>query len=402
MNILERFLKYVAIDTQSCQNSNSYPSTHSQLYFMRELLLELRAMGIEHSYINKDGYLIAHIEGNCTDMRDTIGFIAHVDTSPDMSGSGVSPKVIECYNGEDIVLNEAQNIVMRTTDFPELLLYKGQTLITTDGTTLLGADDKAGVAEIMTAIHYLVSNPEVIHAPLSIAFTPDEEIGRGVDYFNVEAFGAKYAYTMDGGRIGGIEYETFNAASATLKVAGRNVHPGYAKRKMVNALRVLMAFDQLLPECERPETTEGFEGFYHLTSIEGGVDSAQASYIIRDHSHTKFEERKKIFEQLARSLSGDGCQVSADITDQYYNMGQIIKDNFYIVERALEAMRAIGVTPEVEPVRGGTDGSRLSYMGLPTPNLFAGGENFHGRYEFVSLQSMEKAVQLIIEIAKMK
>lgn len=391
----DRFLRYVAVDTQSDPHSDTFPSTPTQRSFMEMLAAELRAMGLNDVTVDADGYLMARIEANTDRSAPAIGFISHIDTSPDMSGKGVKPRIL-LYEGGDIALGG--NVVMSAERFPELAFYRGKHLIVTDGTTLLGADDKAGVAEIMTAVGEILAHQELPHGRVCIAFTPDEEIGRGVDRFDVERFGADYAYTVDGGRAGMIEYETFNAASAVVTVHGVNVHPGYAKGKMHNALRLLQRFDAMLPD-ERPENTEGYEGFYHLTEISGGVECARADYIIRDHDRTRFERRKETFRSAAMSLAGGEVAVEVEIADQYYNMGEVLSgDNFRIVERAVEAMKRIGIEPVVTPVRGGTDGARLSFMGLPSPNIFAGGENFHGKYEFVAIESMEAAVRLIEEI----
>lgn len=393
--LTDRFLRYVAEDTQSDPHSDTFPSTPTQRPFMEMLADELKAMGLDDVTVDADGYLMARIEANTDRPAPAIGFISHVDTSPDLSGKGVKPRVL-LYEGGDIVLNDS--VTMSSERFPELELYRGKHLIVTDGTTLLGADDKAGVAEIMTAVGEIAAHPERPHGRVCIAFTPDEEIGRGVDRFDVERFGADYAYTVDGGRAGMIEYETFNAASARVTVHGVNVHPGYAKNKMHNALRLLQRFDAMLPD-ERPENTEGYEGFYHLTEIDGGVECAHADYIIRDHDRAGFERRKETFRSAAMSLADGEVSVEVDINDQYYNMGEVLSgDNYRIVERAIEAMRRIGIEPTVTPVRGGTDGARLSFMGLPSPNIFAGGENFHGKYEFVAVESMEAAVRLIEEI----
>lgn len=391
----DRFLRYVAVDTQSDPHSDTFPSTPTQRPFMEMLAAELRAMGLDDVTVDADGYLMARIEANTGLPAPAIGFISHVDTSPDMSGKDVKPRIL-LYEGGDIALGDS--VVMSAERFPELALYRGKHLIVTDGTTLLGADDKAGVAEIMTAVGGILAHPERPHGRVCIAFTPDEEIGRGVDRFDVGRFGADYAYTVDGGRAGMIEYETFNAASAVVTVHGVNVHPGYAKGKMHNALRLLQRFDALLPD-ERPENTEGYEGFYHLTEISGGVECARADYIIRDHDRVRFERRKETFRSAAMSLAGGEVAVEVEIADQYYNMGEVLSgDNFRIVERAIEAIKRIGIEPVVTPVRGGTDGARLSFMGLPSPNIFAGGENFHGKYEFVAVESMEAAVRLIEEI----
>ncbi len=393
--LTERFLGYVAVDTQSDAASASFPSTPSQRLFMERLADELRVMGLSSVEVDDNGYLMAWIEANTDRPAPSIGFIAHVDTSPDMSGRDVRPRVL-LYRGGDITLGGGT--VMTQERFPELDLYRGKHLIVTDGTTLLGADDKAGVAEIMTAVEHILSHPERPHGRVCIAFTPDEEIGHGVDRFDVARFGADYAYTMDGGRLGMIEYETFNAASAVVEVHGVNVHPGYAKGKMHNALRILSQFDSMLPD-ERPENTDGYEGFFHLVGIKGGVERATAEYIIRDHDRSRFEARKLKFKDIASSLTVGDVVVTVRTEDQYYNMGEVLSgDNYHIVEKAVESMRRIGIEPIITPVRGGTDGARLSFMGLPTPNIFAGGENFHGRYEFVAIESMQKAVELIEEI----
>lgn len=393
--LTDRFLRYVAEDTQSDPHSDTFPSTPAQRSFMEMLAAELRAMGLDNAAVDADGYLMAAIEANTDIPAPAIGFISHVDTSPDMSGRGVRPRML-LYEGGDIVLNDS--VTMSAERFPELELYRGKHLIVTDGTTLLGADDKAGVAEIVTAVGEILAHPERPHGKVCVAFTPDEEIGRGVDKFDVGRFGADYAYTVDGGRVGMIEYETFNAASAAVTVRGVNVHPGYAKGKMRNALRLLQRFDAMLPD-ERPENTEGYEGFFHLVGVDGGVERARADYIIRDHDRESFERRKDIFRGAALSLEDGEVSVDVDIADQYYNMGEVLSgDNYRIVERAIEAMKRIGIDPIVTPVRGGTDGARLSFMGLPSPNIFAGGENFHGKYEFVAVESMEAAVRLIEEI----
>ncbi len=393
--LTDRFLRYVAEDTQSDPHSDTSPSTPAQRSFMEMLAAELRAMGLDNAAVDADGYLMAAIEANTDIPAPAIGFISHVDTSPDMSGREVRPRML-LYEGGDIVLNDS--VTMSAERFPELEFYIGKHLIVTDGTTLLGADDKAGVAEIVTAVGEILAHPERPHGKVCVAFTPDEEIGRGVDKFDVGRFGADYAYTVDGGRVGMIEYETFNAASASVTVRGVNVHPGYAKGKMRNALRLLQRFDAMLPD-ERPENTESYEGFFHLVGVDGGVERARADYIIRDHDRESFERRKDIFRGAALSLEDGEVSVDVDIADQYYNMGEVLSgDNYRIVERAIEAMKRIGIDPIVTPVRGGTDGARLSFMGLPSPNIFAGGENFHGKYEFVAVESMEAAVRLIEEI----
>lgn len=393
--VIERFLSYVKTDTQSDPHSETYPSTPTQRPFMETLASELKAIGVDKVTVDEYGYLMATVDAvGVTEDTPSIGFIAHVDTSSDMSGKNIRPRIVD-YQGGDIALNE--DTTLSVERFPELNLYKGCRLIVTDGTTLLGADDKAGVAEIMTAVERIIASGKP-HGKICVAFTPDEEIGRGVDFFDTAAFGADYAYTMDGGRMGMVEYETFNAASARITVHGVNVHPGYAKGKMHNAIRLLSRFDSMLPD-ERPENTEGYEGFYHLTEIGGNVELAHADYIIRDHDRATFERRKEIFVKTAESIANDEVKVTTEVKDQYYNMGEVLKgDNFHIVEQAVEAMRKIGVEPLITPVRGGTDGARLSFMGLPCPNLFAGGENFHGKYEFISVEAMCKAVELIERI----
>ncbi|MGL5682340.1 MAG: peptidase T [Marinifilaceae bacterium] len=402
MNTLQdRFLHYVSFDTQSDPKSDTYPSTAKQLTLLNALVEEMFHMGLTNVEIDENGYAMGTVPAS-EGLEDipTIGFIAHVDTAPDMSGKNVKPQIIENYNGEDIVLNP--EVTMSVSYFPELVGLKGHTLITTDGTTLLGADDKAGVAEIMTAAQYLMEHPEVKHGPIRIGFTPDEEVGRGVDYFNVEKFGAKFAYTVDGGIEGELEYENFNAAGATITIKGRNIHPGYAKDKMVNALQVAMRLNEMLPTVERPEHTTGYEGFYHLTHVEGAVEQATMEYIIRDHDRAKFEQKKKFLEEVVALLSIQyGSIIELDVKDQYYNMREMVEPHPEVIDKAFRAMELAGVTPIVRPIRGGTDGSRLSYMGLPCPNLFTGGMNFHGRYEYVSLTSMKKAVETIVNIAKL-
>ncbi|MDR1416092.1 MAG: peptidase T, partial [Prevotellaceae bacterium] len=384
--ILERFLRYVAIDTQSDGESQTFPSAAKQLHLLQLLADELRAAGVAEVLMDEHGYVMARIAANIpAPLPPPVGFIAHVDTSPDMPGCGVRPKIVERYEGTDIVLNEEKNIVLSPAVFPELLEYAGQTLITTDGTTLLGADDKAGVAEIMCAVEYIVAHHEFKHGDICIGFTPDEEIGRGVDYFDVEKFGATYAYTIDGGTIGELEYENFNAASAIVFIQGKNIHPGYAKNKMVNALQVATEFNALLPAAERPESTEGYEGFYHLVHVAGEVEKATMHYLIRDHSREKFEERKELVQQCACAINAKygADTIKLKVQDQYYNMRAQVEQHFHIVELAMRAMEQAGVKPLVRPIRGGTDGSRLSYMNLPCPNIFTGGHNFHGKYEFV-------------------
>lgn len=399
-NLKDRFIRYAKIGTQSISDSSSFPSTTSQTTMLNMLCQELKAMGVTDAVVDENSYVYASIPSNSKKDIPAIGFIAHVDTSEDMTGENVNPQIIEKYDGKDIVLNK--EVVMTVKDFPQLENYVGQTLITTDGTTLLGADDKAGVAEIMNAVAYIMANPQIEHGDIKIGFTPDEEIGRGVDHFNVKSFGAKYAYTMDGSSLGEIEYENFNGAIAHITIQGRNVHPGYAKNKMLNAFTVAQKIDSLLPACERPEHTEKREGFYHLLSMTGSVDTVKMTYIIRDHSMPIFKSRKVKMQEvieIVNKLYGRTV-VTLDMKDQYYNMGEIVSKEFSVVEVAIKAMQQIGIEPKVSPIRGGTDGSRLSFMGLPCPNIFAGGENFHGRYEFASLQTMNKASDLIIEIIK--
>ena len=402
MELKERFLKYVAIDTQSDENSETFPSTAKQFDLLNMLKEEMEALGLTEVVTDKYGYTMGTIPASeGYENAPVIGFIAHVDTAPDMSGKDVKPRIIECYDGEDIVLNNA--LTMKVAEFPELKKFVGHTLIHTDGTTLLGADDKGGVAEIMTAAEYLMSHPEVKHGKIRIGFTPDEEIGRGVDFFDVAAFGADFAYTMDGGFEGELEYENFNAASAKIAIQGRNVHPGYAKNKMINAIQVACELNSLLPAQERPEHTEGYEGFYHCVGINGTVEEAQISYIIRDHDAEKFEKKKAWMYDIVGMLNnkyGAGV-LTLTLKDQYYNMRKMVEPHPQVIDKALEAMREADVTPIVRPIRGGTDGARLSFMGLPCPNIFAGGMNFHGKFEYCSLNSMEKAVKVIINLAQL-
>ena len=402
MELQERFLKYVAFDTQSDENSITFPSTDKQLVLLNALKEEMEAMGMTEVSIDEHDYVMGSIEASAGyEECPVIGFLSHVDTSPDMSGAAIKPQIIRGYNGEDIALNE--EVTMKVSDFPELKFFEGHTLITTDGTTLLGADDKAGVAEIMTAAEYLIAHPEVKHGKIRIGFTPDEEIGRGVDYFNVEAFGAKYAYTVDGGMEGELEYENFNAAGAKLTIEGRNIHPGSAKDKMVNAIQLAMELNSLLPAVMRPEHTEGYEGFFHLVGIKGEVEHAEMSYIIRDHDRAKFEEKKALIERAVEYVNAKhgGEYVHLMLKDQYYNMREMVEPHPEIIEKAMQAMEEAGVQPIVKPIRGGTDGSRLSYMGLPCPNIFTGGMNFHGKFEYVSLDSMYRSMQTIVNLARL-
>ena len=401
MELKERFLKYVAINTRSDENSESFPSTAVQWNLLNALVEEMKLLGLEDVTIDKYGYAMGTIPATKgKEGAPVIGFLAHVDTAPDMSGENVRPRIIESYDGEDIVLNNT--LTMKVADFPELKRFIGHTLIHTDGTTLLGADDKAGVAEIMTAAEYLMAHPEIEHGKIRIGFTPDEEIGRGVDFFDVKAFGADFAYTMDGGYEGELEYENFNAASAKIAIQGRNVHPGYAKNKMINAIEVACELNNLIPAVERPQFTEGYEGFYHCIGLNGTVENATISYIIRDHDAAKFEKKKSWMYDVVCMLNnkyGQGV-LTLTLKDQYYNMRKMVEPHPQVINHALAAMKDAGVEPVVRPIRGGTDGARLSFMGLPCPNIFAGGMNFHGKFEYCSLNSMERAVNVIINIAK--
>jgi tripeptide aminopeptidase len=402
-NIKTRFLRYVSLDTQSDESSETCPSTAKQLVMLRMLHEELKAFGLADASIDENGYVMATLPANNGKTGPVIGFVAHVDTSPDMPGENVKPRFIENYDGGDILINQELKLVLSPVDFPEIKQYAGQTLIVTDGTTLLGADDKAGVTEIMTAIEYLVKHPEIKHGPIKIGFTPDEEIGRGVDHFDVKKFGADWAYTMDGGEVGELEFENFNAAHAKVNIQGRNIHPGYAKGKMKNALLMGMEFNSLLPVFDRPEFTQDYEGFFHIVKMEGTVEKASIQYIIRDHDRTLFEKRKETIKQCADFMNvryGEGC-FTLELKDQYLNMREKVEPVYHIVETARLAMEALDIEPKIKPIRGGTDGSRLSYMGLLCPNIFAGGHNFHGKFEFVPLESMEKATQVILKIVEM-
>lgn len=396
----ERFLKYVKIDTKSDMKSNTCPSTDKQFNLAKVLVEELKAIGMDSVELDDNGYIYATLEAT-TDQGKTIGFIAHMDTAPSFSGKNVTPQIVESYDGTDIVLNREKDIVLEVDKFPELLAYVGQELITTDGTTLLGADDKAGIAEIITAIEYIIAN-DIPHGEIKIGFTPDEEIGRGADKFDVEKFNADYAYTIDGGEIGELEYENFNAASAHIHIHGTNVHPGSAKHKMKSSMRIGMALDQMLPEFERPEYTEDYEGFFHLLSMEGDVEKTKMHYIIRDHDKEKFEQKKEMISNAVAYLNNYYGEktVELELKDSYYNMKEKIIDVFEIVEDVKTAMEELDIEPIIKPIRGGTDGSRLSYMGLPTPNIFTGGHNFHGKYEFIPTKSMEKAMELIVKVAE--
>ena len=402
MTVVDRFLKYVKFDTESSTETGATPSTPGQMVLARELEKELYEMGLEDISLDEKGYIMATLPANTDKKVPAIGFVAHMDTSPDLTGKDVNPQIVKNYDGKDIILNKELNIVLSPNDFPEMQDYVGQDLIVTDGKTLLGADDKAGIAEILTAIKYLKDHPKIKHGKIRIGFTPDEEIGAGADYFDVEKFGCEWAYTIDGGPIGELEYENFNAAGVKINIQGRSVHPGYAKDKMVNALVVANKLVSLLPSNERPEHTTGYEGFYHLTNISGTVDAATIGYIIRDHDRELFEKRKQVMlDTIAFINKLYPDSTSVEIKDQYYNMREKVEPVKHVVDLAFEAMTAVGVAPIVKPIRGGTDGARLSFMGLPCPNIFAGGHNFHGRYEFVPIQSMEKAVQVIVKIAEL-
>ena len=402
MELKDRFLKYVSFDTQSSEESESFPSTEKQLVLLNYLADEMRSLGLEDVVVDKYGYTMGTIPASAgCETAPVIGFIAHVDTSPDMSGKDVKPHVIEEYDGGDIMLNGA--LTMRVEDFPELKGFVGHTIIHTDGTTLLGADDKAGCAEIMSAAEYLMSHPEIKHGKIRLGFTPDEEVGRGVDYFDVAAFGADFAYTMDGSAEGELEYENFNAASAVIEVQGRNVHPGYAKNKMINAIQVACELNTLLPTVERPEYTEGYEGFYHCVGFNGTVENAKISYIIRDHDSEKFEQKKVYMwscVDLLKKKYGEEV-LTLTLKDQYFNMRKMVEPHPQVIAKAEEAMRMADVEPKIKPIRGGTDGARLSFMGLPCPNIFAGGMNFHGKFEYCSLNTMKKAEQVIINLAQL-
>ena len=398
----ERFLRYVKFETRSDETSDTIPSTPSQMEFAKMLKKELEDLGLENVFINKACFVNATLPSNIDKKVKTIGFIAHMDTA-DFNAVGISPKIIENYDGKDIVLNKEKNIVMKVDEFPNLKNYIGKTLITTDGTTLLGSDDKSGIVEIIEAVKYLIEHPEIKHGEIKMAFGPDEEIGRGADYFDVKEFAADYAYTMDGGPVGELEYESFNAAQATFTIKGVSVHPGTAKGKMINAGLIAAEIISMFPKDEVPEKTEGYKGFYYLCNVEASCEDGQVIYIIRDHDREKFNAKKKFVEGIAKKINEKYPKkvVELEMKDQYYNMGEIIKDHMYVVDIAKEAMENVGVTPLIKAIRGGTDGSKISFMGLPTPNIFAGGENFHGKYEFVALESMEKATDVIIEIIKL-
>ncbi|WP_418573479.1 peptidase T [Phocaeicola sp.] len=403
MTVIERFLKYVTFDTQSDESTSVTPSTPKQMVFAQYLKTELEELGLKDISLDENGYLFATLPSNVDHEVPVVGFIAHMDTSPDMSGENVKPRIVEKYDGKDIPLCAEENIILSPANFPELLDHVGEDLIVTDGHTLLGADDKAGIAEIVGAVAYLIAHPEIKHGDIRIGFNPDEEIGLGAHKFDVKKFGAKWAYTMDGGEVGELEFENFNAAAAKIRVKGRNVHPGYAKNKMINSLLVANEYASLLPADETPGTTEGYEGFYHLIGMEGEVENTVLSYIVRDHDREKFEARKQALLDYAAQLNekyGEGT-VTVELKDQYYNMRQQVEPLMHIIDIAFAAMQEAGVTPKVKAIRGGTDGAQLSFKGLPCPNIFAGGLNFHGRYEFVPVQSIEKAMNVVVKIAEL-
>ena len=398
--VVQRFLKYVTFDTTANPNNSNCPSSEGQRVFANYLVEELKSLGLEDAHVDENSYVMATLRGN-TEGVETIGFISHLDTAQDVTGKNVKPKIIKNYDGKDIVLNEELNIITSPKDYPDLKKFIGEDLIVTDGTTLLGADDKAGISEIVTAIEYLVNNPEIKHGDIKIGFTPDEEIGRGADLFNVEKFGAKYAYTIDGGIMGELQYENFNAAAAKITIQGRNVHPGAAKNKMINALHIAAEISQMFPQSERPETTEGYEGFYHLNDINGNVENATMVYIIRDHSKEKFEHRKQYMKDAISKVSEKyNGRVTLELNDQYYNMKEKVEPVKFIVDIAEEAMKECDITPIIVPIRGGTDGARLSFMGLPCPNIFTGGLNFHSKNECIPVIALEKCSNLIVKIAQ--
>ena len=403
MALVERFLRYVSFDTQSSEETRITPSTPGQMVFAKYLKSELESLGLEEITLDEHGYLFATLPANTDKEIPTIGFIAHMDTSPDMSGKDVTPRIVENYNGSEIVLDAEERVVLSPAQFPELLDHKGEDLIVTNGKTLLGADDKAGIAEIVSAMAYLKEHPEIKHGKIRIGFNPDEEIGEGAHKFDVEKFGCEWAYTMDGGEVGELEFENFNAAAAKIIFKGRNVHPGYARHKMINSIRIANQFISMLPRHDTPEHTEGYEGFYHLIGIQGDVEQTTLSYIIRDHDRSRFESRKREMAHLVRKINAEfGEDIAVlELRDQYYNMREKIEPVMHIIDTAFAAMEAVGVKPNVKPIRGGTDGAQLSFKGLPCPNIFAGGLNFHGRYEFVPVQNMEKAMKVIVKIAEL-
>lgn len=400
--IIDRFIRYVSVDTQSDPNSNTTPSTEKQWVLARQLFEELTSIGLKEVTIDDKGYIMATLPSNVDKEVPTIGFISHYDTSPDFTATNVKPRIIENYDGKEIILNEKENIRLSPGYFEDLLLYKGQTLIVTDGTTLLGADDKAGITEIVTAMEYLIAHPEIKHGNIRIGFTPDEEIGRGAHHFDVEKFGAAWAYTMDGSQIGELEYENFNAARAKITAHGKSVHPGYAKNKMVNAIGIITEIANRFPKKEVPEQTAEREGFYHIHALTGSIEHATLEMIVRDHDSKTFLERKRFIEGLVAELNGKHADcIELELKDQYFNMREKVEPVIHIVEIAKEAMEVLGIRPIIKPIRGGTDGSQLSYKGLPCPNIFAGGHNFHGKYEYVPVESMEKAVDVIVKICEL-
>ncbi len=406
-HIIDRFISYVTIDTESDPNNDTTPSTQKQFNLANKLVDELKTIGMQDVTIDKHAYVMATLPSNVSEKVPTIGFVSHFDTTPDFTGKNVNPQIIKDYDGGDIVLNAAQNIVLSPNYFKDLLQYKGQTLITTDGLTLLGADDKAGITEIMTAMEHLIKNTEIKHGKIRICFTPDEEIGRGADLFDVEKFGAEWAYTMDGSQIGELEYENFNAAGAKITFKGKSVHPGYAKGKMINSMLIANDFINQLPKGETPQETKGYEGFFHVTQLSGSIEETKLELIIRDHSASKFKKRKELIAKITTKINKKFAKqfgediVITEVKDQYYNMKEKVKPVMFIVDLAERAMKDLGIKPLIKPIRGGTDGCRLSYMGLPCPNIFAGGHNFHGKYEYVPVESMQKAVDVIVRIAEL-
>jgi tripeptide aminopeptidase len=406
-HIIDRFISYVTIDTESDPNSETTPSTKKQWDLANKLVEELKAIGMQDVTIDKYSYVMATLPSNVKEKVPTIGFVSHFDTTPDFTGANVNPQIVKNYDGGDIVLNKEKNIILSPSYFKDLLLYKGQTLITTDGLTLLGADDKAGITEIVTAMEHLIKNPDIKHGKIRVCFTPDEEIGRGADLFDVKKFGAEWAYTMDGSQIGELEYENFNAAGAKITFKGKSVHPGYAKGKMINSMLIANDFINELPKGETPQETKGYEGFFHVTQLSGSIEETKLELIIRDHSAKKFKKRKEIIEKIVKKINKKFAKqfgediVIAEVKDQYYNMKEKVMPVKYIVDLAETAMKDLGIKPLIKPIRGGTDGCRLSYMGLPCPNIFAGGHNFHGKYEYVPVESMQKAIDVIVRIAEL-
>ncbi len=406
-HIIDRFISYVTIDTESDANSSTTPSTKKQLVLAKLLVKELKSIGMKEVSIDKNGYVMATLPSNIENDVPTIGFISHYDTTPDFIGKNVNPQIIDNYDGKDIILNKEQNIILSPNYFKDLLLYKGQTIITTDGTTLLGADDKAGLTEIITAMEFMIKNPDIKHGKIRVGFTPDEEIGRGADLFDVEKFGAAWAYTMDGSQIGELEFENFNAAGVKITFKGKSVHPGYAKGKMINSMLIANDFISELPKKEIPQETKGYKGFFHVTQLTGSIEETKLELIIRDHDAKKFKKRKELIHEITKKFNKNFAKqfgediVITEIKDQYYNMKEKVEPVMYIVDLAEKAMKQLGIKPLIKPIRGGTDGCRLSYMGLPCPNIFAGGHNFHGKYEYVPVESMQKAIDVIVKIAEL-